>query len=307
MADDRSESSSTIEGDVASADLEAASQNWPLAKCLKRIVDLHERRRKKPARRFLASLASRLEEIPKCLSSSRAAVRFVAVSDTHRYQDKVILPAGEVLLFAGDMVGNYGRSHNVEKHFKEFLAWLSVQSKRYSQVFFIAGNHETFLDDRHGDEGSRYDQLRRFLHDTPNCTYLQNEPAQYRGIRLWGSPVTVSRMEKGGKRYYSRAFERTSVQRSALWADVPEGLDLLMTHCPPHGHLCHHDVGDPLLAARLASMLKPPRFHVFGHDHDFPGVESDGRTVFINVAQDECLRVDPHGGGCALLFDIEAR
>jgi len=28
--------------------------------------------------------------------------------------------------------------------------------------------------------------------------------------------------------------------------------------------------------------------------------------VSLNVAQDEILRVDPHGGGCALLFDLEA-
>jgi len=278
-----------------------------LAKCLQRITDLQQRRRKKTARRFLASLALRLEEIPKCLSHSPAAVRFVVVSDTHRYQDKVSLPAGEVLLFAGDMVGNYGRSHKIKRHFQEFLAWLSAQSKRYAHVFFIAGNHETFLDEDRGDGSLGFDQLRRFLVDTPNCTYLQNQSSKYRGIRVWGSPVTVSRQEKDGRRYYSRAFERTSAQRSALWADVPEGLDLLMTHCPPRGHLCHSDVGDPILAARLADMLKPPRFHVFGHDHDFPGVKTTEQTVFINAAQDEYLRVDPNGGGCALLFDIEAR
>jgi len=231
----------------------------------------------------------------------------VALSDTHRYHDTVELPMGEVLLFVGDSVGNYGRSSDLVQHFEDFLAWLSVQSTRFARVFFIAGNHETLLDDQHGDVSAGLAQLRRFLATATNCTYLQNASAVYRGIRLFGSPVTVSRLETEGKRYYSRAFERLAEQRAALWAGLPEGLDLLMTHCPPRGRLCHGNVGDPLLAARLAKMMSPPRFHVFGHDHDFLGVDSDGRTVFLNVAQDECLRFDPHGGGCALMFDIDAR
>ncbi|CAE8584266.1 unnamed protein product [Polarella glacialis] len=118
--------------------------------------------------------------------------------------------------------------------------------------------------------------------------------------------MTVSRLESEGKRFYSRAFERPTELRKRFWADLPQELDVLMTHCPPQGQLCGA-VGDPLLAARLREMSRPPRFHVFGHDHDFPGAASDGRTTFLNVAQEELLRADPRGGGCALTFDVEAR
>lgn len=234
-------------------------------------------------------------------------VRFVALSDTHRYHHKVDLPNGEVLIHAGDMVGNYGRSYDLHEHFATFLEWLTVQSKRFAQVFFIAGNHETFLDDAHGDTSVGRAQLQKFLEATANVTYLQNEVASYRGIRLFGSPVSVSRLETEGKRYYSRAFERPRAERASLWAQVPEGLDLLMTHCPPRGHLCQDSAGDPELTARLSAMASPPRFHVFGHDHLHFGVQRSGSTVFCNVAQDEFLRSDPGGGGCALTFDVEAR
>mmetsp|Transcript_61635 Transcript_61635/g.199597 ORF Transcript_61635/g.199597 Transcript_61635/m.199597 type:complete len:167 (+) Transcript_61635:560-1060(+) len=147
---------------------------------------------------------------------------------------------------------------------------------------------------------------RVFLEATRNCTYLDNAGASYRGLRLFGSPISVSRVETEGKRYYSRAFEWKSDRREKLWARLPEGLDLLMTHCPPRGCLCEDNIGDPLLTARLASMRSPPRFHVFGHDHCWLGVEVGERTMRLNVAQDESLRVDPRCA-CALMFDIEAR
>lgn len=285
--------------------LRAAARYRPLARCLERFDHLRKRpRRHRKAQRWLEQLIFRLE-VPPGLTGRPSAVRFVALSDTHREHGVVDLPPGEVLLFVGDAVGNYGRNYDLAEHFDKFLAWLAVQSARYAKVFFIAGNHETLLDDQQGDASVGLSMLEKFLKAAPNCTYLNNEAAEYRGLRMWASPVTVSRLENEGKRYYSRAFERFSEQRARLWAEVPEGLDLLMTHCPPWGPLCSKDVGDPRLAERLAQMKAPPKVHVFGHDHCFLGVRSDGRTISLNVAQDESLRVDPHGGGCALFFDLE--
>lgn len=286
---------------------DVAALYWPLIKVLDRLDDLEVRQERKRAQRWLAQIVSRHANVPTILSGQPSHVRFVALSDTHTYHNAIELPEGEVLLFAGDFVGNYGRSNDLAAHFEEFLVWLRVQSKRFAQVFFIAGNHETFLDPQDGDASEGLEQLRRFLDGVPNCTYLQNTAAVYRGIQLFGSPVTVSRMETEGKRYHSRAFECTEKERAEIWAQLPEGLDVLMTHCPPRGHLCKDAVGCPQLTQRLAELKIPPRFHVFGHDHKNLGVECDEQTVFLNVAQDQCLRLDPHGGGCPLAFDIEAR
>jgi len=279
----------------------AAAAYYPLAKCLQRLDELRRKRRGKHARRWLAGLIFRLQRVPLALAVRPNTVRFVALSDTHRYHDLVDLPPGEVLLHLGDSVGNYGRTSDVTRHFEKFLSWLRVQQQRFAHIFFISGNHETFLD------ADATPLLERFLAVATHCTYLQDTSAIYRGIRIFGSPVTVSRLETEGKRYYSRAFERCAEHRATLWAGLPQGLDVLMTHCPPTGPLCIHPVGDSLLAQRLANMAAPPRFHVFGHDHDGLGIAANAQTVSMNVAQDEYLRMDPHGGGCALIFDVEPR
>ncbi|CAK0840326.1 unnamed protein product [Prorocentrum cordatum] len=141
----------------------------------------------------------------------------------------------------------------------------------------------------------------------------QSSPSsRSRGIRLGKivrspTPEPMRRSLTGGKRYYSRGFERPRHERRELWQQLPEGLDLLLTHGPPLGRLCSDKVGDELLKARLAEMAAPPRFHVFGHDHRFLGIDSTPRTIFLNVAQDEALRSDPRAGGCALVFDVEAK
>lgn len=305
--DERSDEDRESDADAPEAKAlnEAVSGYAPLARCLTRLEELRRKRRRRRSRRWLAEFAFRLTPPPP--QGRPGTVRFVALSDTHRHHDLIELPPGEVLLYAGDFVGNYGRSSDLSLHLEEFLAWLLAQSRKFERVFFQAGNHETLLDDELGDVSPALEQLRRFRHIAPNVVYLQNEPANYRGIQLFGSPLTLSRVENEGKRYYSRAFERTQAQRMPIWAGLPEGLDVLMTHCPPFGHLSNREVGDKLLAARLDSMARPPRYHVFGHDHEGIGVEVTERTVFLNVAQDQLLHVDPKGGGCPLVFDVEPR
>mmetsp|Transcript_46624 Transcript_46624/g.110873 ORF Transcript_46624/g.110873 Transcript_46624/m.110873 type:complete len:488 (-) Transcript_46624:136-1599(-) len=296
----------------ATMDLHRAAKEYPpLAACMTRLDVLRQRNGRKRVRRWVADLIHRLSKVPRVLTSRAGSVRFVACSDTHRYHDHVHLPQGEVFLYAGDAVGNYGRKNDLLEQFEQFLDWLKQQCQRYRHCFFIAGNHETILDDSHGDSTviqRTKDTLKTFLKKTPNCTYLENSSAQYRGIRLYGSPVTISRLETEGKRYYSRAFERFGVDRKELWSRLPDSIDVLMTHCPPRGHLCGDAAGDPYLAERLRAMDRPPKYHVFGHDHGYLGVDRDRnhRIVFMNVAQDEYLRKDPKGGGCALIFDVDA-
>ena len=70
--------------------------------------------------------------------SGRRAVRFVFCSDTHAHHDSVYLPPGDVLLHAGDAVGNYG-DKDVREHFRRFVAWLTAMAGRYEHVVFIAG------------------------------------------------------------------------------------------------------------------------------------------------------------------------
>lgn len=70
---------------------------------------------------------------------------------------------------------------------------------------------------------------------------------------------------------------------------IPEGLDILVTHVPPHRILDlgfeGYNIGCEVLRYRLSQMKQPPRIHAFGHCHDQGGEQYfDGKTLFINAA-----------------------
>jgi hypothetical protein len=196
---------------------------------------------------------------PAKAASGKRVVRFTVVSDTHDQHERVVLPpSGDMLLHCGDCVGNYG-DHDLKQSFRSFVAWLAAQAARYQHVVFIAGNHDTLLDDDCGGGGGDRGWARAHMaaHLPANVTYLQDSGVKVLGVRLWGSPMTPCRVESQGKRFYSNGFERTNAHREARWEGVPEGTDVLLTHAPPGGgrralgltaRVTAH--GDPLLAAR---------------------------------------------------------
>ena len=71
------------------------------------------------------------------------------------------------------------------------------------------------------------------------------------------------------------------------WSQIPPGVDILVTHMPPHGVLDTNTgkvkAGCPDLATAVITRVKP-RIHVFGHIHESAGVSRMGGTLFINAA-----------------------
>ncbi len=242
--------------------------------------------------------------------SDQQFARVVAISDTHSYHDNMYLPPGDVLIHAGDIVGNYGQGYDIVGDLRSFLAWLQGVAPSFKHVVFIAGNHDTLLDRacRH----PQHEEMRRMLASElpPNVTYLENDSCDVMNgrLRIWGSPVTECRRESMGKRYYSNAFERPRAERARVYAAVPDdgSVDILVTHGPP---AVLSPWGDDILSHRMDSMSCPPPFHIFGHDHDHFGVysESTGRTIAFNAAQEGLRRADQRGGGQAWIFDAPLR
>lgn len=251
-------------------------------------------------------------------SEKRAhVVRFVHVSDTHGMEDHLILPEGDVLLHSGDCVGNY-RKADIHADFEKFVRWLAEMSKRYKHVVFIAGNHDTQLDNEFYD-ATRAEALLKLL--PPNVHYLKNSGVVVESLRIFGSPMCVSRKEVLQKRYLSDAFERPIKTRESTYEnDCKDGeIDVLMTHPPPAGILCANSKrskrgpGDHVLRAHLDKLKAPPAVCCFGHDHDFIGVERRGATLYVNGAQQQLLQSQRRfasewrSGGCALVFDVPRR
>ena len=178
------------------------------------------------------------------------------------------MPDGDLLIHAGDFT-NVSKS---QVEIADFNTWLGDLPYRHRIV--IPGNHEFFLE---------ADPSKRSL--LSNATVLINEPLQIEGLRIWGSPVTP---------LYGGAFGMSSgADRKGLYAEIPDDIDILITHGPPFGLLDVAPNSTSHAGCRellVAVMRVKPRLHVFGHIHGAHGVFQTPQTIFVNAAL-----LSPHG------------
>ena len=199
-------------------------------------------------------------------------MRIVLLSDTHTHQG-LSIPAGDVLVHAGDATST-GTPDEVER----FLQWFDAQPHR--RRLFIAGNHDWLFQ-------RQPDRAARMLAGHPGITYLQDAGVEIDGLRFYGSPWQPEFCQ------WAFNLPRRGQALREVWARIPEGTEVLITHGPPHGTLDQVRGGLHLgcedLAARVAAVR--PRLHVFGHIHDGFGVRRSGKTVFVNASTcDEAYR-----------------
>jgi Icc-related predicted phosphoesterase len=113
-----------------------------------------------------------------------------------------------------------------------------------------------------------------------NATVLINEGIEIEGLRIWGTPVTPT---------YGGAFGLSSARdRKRLYAQIPEDIDVLISHGPPFGildadpisglHEGCHELLDAVTWVR-------PKLHVFGHIHAASGVFRTEQTTFVNASR----------------------
>ena len=219
-------------------------------------------------------------------------MRFVAISDTHLARPE--LPEGDVLLHAGDLTysGNLPET-------SEAACWLEDQKrkKNYKHVIVIAGNHDWLF--------QREPSLARQLMKERGLTYLEDS-----GVTLAGAEVLEGIAPGAGRitiygspwqpEFMHWAFNLKRGQSlKEKWAAVPAGIDILLTHGPPHGIL--DEVGrfnedaypdDSSIETRhvgceellVAVARVKPRAHVFGHVHGSRGRLERDRAIFINAS-----------------------
>lgn len=195
--------------------------------------------------------------------TAQRPVRVVALSDTHAMHDHVEVPPGDVLVHAGDLT-RVGSLEDVEA----FGRWLARLPHRHKVV--IAGNHDFCF------EREARAQAIAALGDV---VYLQDAAAHVAGLRMYGSPWQPE--------FHDWAFNLPRGEALArVWAKIPKGLDVLLTHGPPHG------VGDVLWSGdragceALAEALPRarPQVHVFGHIHEAYGVYPTPHALCLNAS-----------------------
>jgi predicted phosphodiesterase len=196
-------------------------------------------------------------------------MRIVCLSDTHGRHDRIgPIPDGDVLIHAGDLTG-----HGSPREVAAFAAWFRALPHPIKVV--IAGNHD-FLFER--DPGA----ARALMHrPDAGVHYLQDEALVLpNGLKLYGSPWQP--------RFFDWAFNLDrGAPLAARWALIPDDVDILITHGPPHGLLDRNTRGEPVgceaLAERLPA-LRRLKLHVFGHIHEARGVAERGGVTHINAA-----------------------
>lgn len=206
-------------------------------------------------------------------------MKLVAISDTHSLHDDVIVPAGDVLVHAGDLT----RSGTLEE-FRNFRRWLDDLPHEHKIV--IPGNHDFCLENP--------DRRERILNEYSGARLLVDEAMDVNGKLFWGAPWQP--------KFFDWAFnrERGPALREK-WDLIPGDVDVLVTHGPPKGIGDRVSQGDRVGCAELRKRLKQvrPDLHVFGHIHEGYGeYELDGiRLVNASVCD---VRGTPRNGPLVL-------
>jgi Icc-related predicted phosphoesterase len=182
-------------------------------------------------------------------------MRIIAISDVHEKWDSLELPAGDVLVIAGDLC---------ERRDESFAAadeWLASVQASYSRVLYVPGNH---------DGRVMYDP-RKYGTLAPNlfAAMLVDKAIFHNDLRLHAMPWDFA-------------------DRDAPESLIPSGLDILVTHEPVFGILDFSPksqadrLGNRTLLQRVNEMK--PRLMIHGHCHMAYGIERNEHTTFVNVA-----------------------
>lgn len=148
----------------------------------------------------------------------------------------------------------------------DFDDWLATLPHRHKVI--IAGNHDFLFEQ---------DETARSL--IQHGTYLQDEACEKDGIRMYGSPWQP--------RFFDWAFnlDRGEPLR-AVWAKIPLGTDIVLTHGPPHGILDTTARGLRVGCEELTLAMQRvrPKLHVFGHIHESFGQQILHGTHYVNAS-----------------------
>ena len=208
------------------------------------------------------------------------ATRLVFMSDTHNFNHRVKVPEGDIIIHSGDATF----AGSIEE-ISDFAVW--YRSLPHKHKIFVAGNHDWLFE--------RNRTLAESL--IGGIIYLQDSEVTLHGLRIYGSPFQPS--------FGHWAFNLdTNAELADKWSDIPEGIDILVTHGPPYGYGDHitrqkwiyepgvqnqevrewvERVGCTELRKRV-DVIKP-KIHSFGHIHPGHGVYHglEG-TRFINAS-----------------------
>ena len=219
-------------------------------------------------------------------------------SDTHGYLPLMIGPT-DLFLICGDVCPAHDHYFSYQKEWVEndFVNWVNGLpfADEYSKVIMIPGNHDFVFERWHQPD---FDHLKRLTNgrlivlknNVYDFEYLDEEEG-IKTVKIFGTPYC--------KIFGNWAFMVSDDKLREKFAEIPEGVDILLTHDAPdindmglihEGWSAGVNAGNKVLAEAIKE--KKPRYVFCGHihsgKHDFELVNvqdnKDEEEVLVNVA-----------------------
>ena len=190
-------------------------------------------------------------------------MKLTIISDTHGQHDKLTDLCGDVLIHCGDMFNIFGEQDGELKRMDE---WFGQQD--FDLILCTGGNHDFTLE-----------QHVEFIEQPfKNAIFLAGTSYLYGGIKFYGAPWIP---ELRGQAFYCDDDE---LQRR--WFDIPEDVDVLITHTPPAGIMDVSSKGYSLGCPHLMAAIETyqPQVHCFGHVHASSGELVMDGIRYVNAA-----------------------
>lgn len=184
-------------------------------------------------------------------------MKICGLSDIHgQFKD---IPECDVLCITGDLINlNDQRNIDASRHwwYNRFTSW--VNRLPCKKVIIVPGNHDFYLEDAYTK--GYLPQLKQDLKVRTNdkLVILINEQYDYEGTKFYGCPYIKSIPFQQGR----WAFEEDGIvdekteKVTSKYDDIPEGIDILLTH------------DNPFKNALLSNAPKPKIAHLYGHWHE---------------------------------------
>lgn len=189
-------------------------------------------------------------------------MKICMVSDTHGSHDDVPnIPDGDMIIHCGD-VSNVGRIEEI----CSFLRWFSELPHPFK--IWTPGNHDWACE-------TMGPLIRSSMPKEIN--YLEDRGITIEGLNIYGTPAQPIFMDW--------AFNKTPEQLERYFSNIPENVDILITHCPPKNIMdnCRDgNVGCEILMKHVERVS--PKIHCFGHIHGGYGIKVHNGITYVNAS-----------------------
>lgn len=182
------------------------------------------------------------------------------IADLHGFFPK--LEGGDLLIVAGDLT-----SRDTQEQHMRFLSWILQQN--YRKKIWIAGNHDNFL------QGTTFIPIKNL-----EMEYLCNSGTEFEGLKIWGTPHSLIFEDVNPR---CTAFMGTENDLKKEYDNIPEDIDILISHTPPYGILDKSIYGEHCgsISLRNTMMRVKPKYLICGHIHECGGKEIDLCSTYV--------------------------